>query len=175
MLVPVVLLVITLVATAAIMLGVRRTGVVPMPSSRSTRATVARIVGEYPDLAQITDLGSGWGGLARHLAQAHPAPRLEAVEHSLVPHLVGQAVSRITHPRRIRHLRRDIASVPLGPGCYVTYLSPGAMAALRARFETELPRGGLLISIAFAMPGWTPARVETAADLYRTEIFVYEY
>lgn len=169
------LLVLTVFGIMALFVGFRRTGVVPMPSSASTRATVARIVSDYPDLRRITDLGAGWGGLTRHLAQAHCAPELVAVELSILPHLVGRTMSRLTHPGRVQHLHTDIRSVPLTRGCFITYLSRQGMHALRERFDAEQPRGGLLVSIAFAMPGWTPTRVERAADLLRTEVFVYEY
>lgn len=75
----------------------------------------------------------------------------------------------------VTHRRADALSLELAPGGYVTYLSRGFMLALRERFEEQLPHGGLLVSVAFSMPGWTPARVEHAHDLFHTPIYVYEF
>jgi hypothetical protein len=165
----------TLAGIASVMLGARRTGVVPMPSSRSLRRLVTDVLREYAEVPTVVDLGSGWGGLARRVARSLPQRRVVAIEHSRVPLLVSRMVSGRVYSN-LEHNRADIYELPLSGGtAYVCYLSGPGMRRLRESFERELPRGGLLLSAAFAVPGWTPARVFHARDLFRTPLYIYEF
>ena len=168
------LLAITLVSVGLIALGIRRSGIVPMPSSRSTRRVVTHILEQYEGITRVTDLGSGWGGLTRRLARTGRFEDVVAVELSVVPHAIGRLLSWASD-LGVTHQRIDALTVPLESGAYVTYLSGDFMRALRKKFESELPRDGVLLSVAFAMPGWTPTRVEHASDLLQTPVYVYEF
>jgi len=156
-----------------------RLGVVPMPSLMAERMLVSDILKKYPDIKVVTDLGSGWGGMVRHLAQRLSEREIIGVEKSFIPHLF----SRITEfPVRqkygqglINHHHGDIYSRTLeNREAYITYLSGPVMKRLRKSFERDRPTGGVLISIAFAMPGWTPSRVEYAEGALRSAVYIYE-
>lgn len=147
-----------------------------MPSSRSLRRVIVQTLAGYGGIATVTDLGSGWGGLARRIARAHPDRMVVAVEHSRVPLLVSRIASGPAIVPNLRHEKADIYAVPLRSGeAYVCYLSGEGMTRLRKSFERDLPRGGVLISAAFAMPGWTPTLIHTATDLFRSRVYVYEF
>lgn len=166
----------TLVAVGALFVGSRRTGVVPMPSSRSLRRVIVDVLRDYKGMHTVTDLGSGWGGLTRRIARSLNHHKVVAVEHSRIPLLVSRLASGMGVLGNIEHRRSDIFSLPLSEGnAYVCYLSGPSMKKLRRRFEEDLPTGGVLISAAFAVPGWTPTRVEYARDLFRSPVYVYEF
>jgi hypothetical protein len=166
----------TLVGVASVLLGARRTGVVPMPSSRSARRVIVDVLRGRDRYGTITDLGSGWGGLVRRLARNLPDRTVVAVEHSRLPHLFSRIVAGPAIVPNLRHLRRDIYDLPLQSGeAYVCYLSGTGMSRLRESFERDLPRKGVLVSLAFAMPGWSPVEVRTARDLFHSPVYVYEF
>jgi len=166
----------TLVGVAVIVASAGRAGVVPMPSSPSVRRLVVDILRDYDEIRTITDLGSGWGGLARRVARALRDREVIAVECSRIPLLVSRIVAGVSVLGNLRHDRADIHTIRLSGGnAYICYLSGPSMRRLRERFERDLPRGGVLLSAAFAMPGWTPTRVERAADLFRSPVYVYEF
>lgn len=165
----------TVLVLASIVVGIRRTGVVPMPSSRSARRLVAQVVDEYPWLTTVVEFGSGWGGLARVIARRARGRATIAIERSLVPHLYGRAVAWLTGVSNLTCRRGDFSGIQLGGGTgLVTYLSGDAMLAVRSILERDQPERCVLLSIGFAMAGWTPTRVLVATDLFSSRIYVYE-
>jgi tRNA G46 methylase TrmB len=125
-----------------------------MPSLKSERQIVSEILRDYPGIKTIADLGSGWGGLACRLAKIHPDKKITAVEKSVVPHIFSRIISFSFKQKQISHRRGDIFEKTLNnEEAYITYLSGPAMKKLRISFERDHPTGGVLISIAFAMPG----------------------
>ncbi|MBI9106387.1 MAG: hypothetical protein JEZ04_06530 [Spirochaetales bacterium] len=151
------------------------TGIVPMPSLPAERRLVSEILQNYPNIQRITDLGSGWGGLARHLTRRLKDRHIFAAEKSFVPHIFSRMISNAVGMQGLRHELADLYKITLQNNqAYITYLSGPAMKKLRASFERDQPTGGLLISIAFAMPGWTPSRVENAEGFLRTRMYIYE-
>jgi hypothetical protein len=170
------LLLLTLTGIASILRAARRTGVVPMPSSRSARRLVVEILGTRAHLATVVDLGAGWGGLARRVARRYPDSAVMAVEHSRLPLLYSRVVAGSAILPNLHHARGDIYDLPLRDGAaYICYLSGQGMSRLRESFERDLPRSGVLISVAFVMPGWTPAEVHFARDLFHTPVYVYAF
>ncbi|MBI9104535.1 MAG: hypothetical protein JEY99_19120 [Spirochaetales bacterium] len=156
-----------------------RTGVVPMPSLRNERMVVSNILKEYPDIQTIVDLGSGWGGLVRYLALRIPDRKIIGVEKSLVPHLFSGFSAfpfwQRYYQGRVSHEQGDLYTrkIENRQAC-ITYLSGPAMKKLRESFERDRPTGSILISIAFAMPGWTPVRIEYAEGVLHSAVYVYE-
>lgn len=147
-----------------------------MPSLNSERCVVSSILQDYPEIQTVSDLGSGWGGLARHLASRLSLQKIIAIEKSLIPHLFSRFTSYPFHQKLISNHHEDIFNRTLKDNeAYITYLSGPAMKKLRKNFERDQPTGGLLISIAFAMPGWTPSKTEYAAGALRSAVYVYEY
>lgn len=151
-------------------------GVVPMPSSTRERLTVERLLEDVDAQQVITDLGSGWGGMAMRLSDRFPERDICAMEYSPIPYMASKIMVFLTGRANIKVQRRDIYSLPLESNrCYVTYLSGPAMKKLRKSFERDRPTGGLLISIAFAMPGWTPVKEIQAGELLHSPVYLYKY
>lgn len=147
-----------------------------MPSSVKERDIIVSILSEYEEVRNITDLGSGWGGLVRHMSLRLRDRKIEAVERSPLPWVFSRIFASFAQYRNISHKRMDFFSLELEDGrAYVCYLSGPAMKRLRKKFERDLPQNGMLISLAFAMPGWTPVRVEYADSLFPSPVYVYEY
>lgn len=174
------LLVGALAGVAAVVISVlitaRRVGVVPMPSSENVRRLIAHILENQTEYAAITDLGSGWGGLARRIASRLPDKHVCAVEHGWVADTFSRLLSPSWKFRNLTHYRADLHDLPLRDNqIYVCFLSREAMKKLRTSYERDLPRNGLLVSAVFSMPGWTPSAVHTAGDIYRSPVYVYEY
>ncbi|MDC7225692.1 MAG: class I SAM-dependent methyltransferase [Spirochaetales bacterium] len=175
----------TLLLTAAIIAALSsvfiitaslQTGVVPMPSLPSERRLVLEILGNYKDIKNITDLGSGWGGLARSISRRYPGKRVTAVEYSFVPHFFSKLISGLSGGPVTINSMADIFTTTLDDNAaYITYLSGSSMKKLRASFERDQPGNGVLISIAFRMPGWTETRVEHAGGTLRTPVYIYEF
>lgn len=152
-----------------------RTGVVPMPSLPSERRLVSGVLQNYPEIKTIYDMGSGWGGLARHISRSRRDCRVIAVEASAFPHFTGRLKTRLTGRKTVSHRRQDLFEISLSGGeAYICYLSGESMKKLRKSFERDRPVGCILVSIAFAMPGWTPAKTVSAEGLLRTAAYVYE-
>lgn len=170
------LLATTLVAVGSVFVAIRRYRAVPMPSPEAVRRAVVRELAGYPEFRRVVDLGSGWGGMAVHIARACPQREVEGVEASPVPHLFARGLQLIRGgPENLSFSRRDLRSLTLQPDTiYVCYLSPGVMRDIRAQFESQAPPGTIVISALFGIRGWQPVRSATAGDLHRTAIFVYE-
>ena len=152
-----------------------KTGVVPMPSFSTERDAVINILKDYEKIATITDLGAGWGGLARKAAKMLPERNITAVEQSIIPHLFSKLPELLTNRNTVRYIRADFNCCSLKDNeAFITYLSGPVMKQLRRKFEQQQPQGGILISIAFSMPGWTPVKTEYAGGLLPTPIYVYE-
>ena len=157
-------------------------GVVPMPSSHRERETVCRILRNYSEDVRFTgkmrvlELGGGWGGLSRTIAGSIRGSEVESMELSPVPHLYGRLLSSARGYGNIHHSRKDFLRERLEDNrIYVAYLSGPVMKKLRRRFEEDQPRKGLLISIAFAMPRWTPAGVQYAGGKRHCPVYINEY
>jgi 16S rRNA A1518/A1519 N6-dimethyltransferase RsmA/KsgA/DIM1 with predicted DNA glycosylase/AP lyase activity len=143
-----------------------------MPSLRSERESVVSLLEDYPQFSSITDLGSGWGGLAEILAENFPERSIQGIESSIIPFLC----SKLKNHRNVNYTFGNFLSLPLqSHQAYVCYLSPEAMIRLRKKFETDQPEQGILISIAFSMPQWTAARRLQAASRLKTAIYLYEF
>jgi hypothetical protein len=151
-------------------------GVVPMPTLKAERRRILEALGVYreKDYKAIVDLGSGWGGLTRDISHQFPLKAVMGLEGSWLP----WAFSRLRFFGQSKGPRiklGDFLRIPLASHTlYVCYLSGPAMAKLRRRFEEDQPRGGLLVSLAFAMPGWSPSL--TLGDMrgLSSRVYVYE-
>lgn len=155
--------------------------VVPMPSSRNERETVLQILRDYSEdprfkgCETIVELGSGWGGAARSLSRTFPSRNIEAIELSLIPYIYSRYISLISGYTNISYSKKNFLKRELmNREIFICYLSGPVMKKLRRRFEADHPKNCLLISIAFAMPGWTPENVEYAGSKLYAPVYVYE-
>ncbi len=147
--------------------------------------------------AVVLDAGCGWGTLVMALAATIPEIEARGVERSLVPCLYAKVRSALFglaaplvgagEPRRGRgrwSARGYVGSRPrISVRCgdlfrepmedvdvLITYLSTGHMKRLK-QIEDRLPP--VLVSVAFALPGATPAVTYQVDDPFRTPVYVY--
>lgn len=149
-----------------------RNGISPMPASSPVRRAVAAELLRLGPRGSAVEAGSGWGSLALHTARRCPGWRLIGIENSPLP----LAVSRLLARRRpeMRFMRGDLFAYPYEDAdAVICYLYPGAMNRLAPLLRRHLAPGACVISVCFALPGWTPVRTVVCADLYRTPVYVY--
>lgn len=102
---------------------------------------------------RIVDIGSGFGGLVRHLAKERPDCAVTGVELAPLPCWVAKFINSASGSRgRILHgdyQRLDFAEYDV----VFAYLSPAAMPDLWLKARAEMRPGALLLSYEFAIPG----------------------
>lgn len=150
-----------------------------MPTSPLVRQVVANEVNRLQGTGTIVEAGSGWGTLGIHLAKHCRGRRVVGVENSPVPLRASQLLARlhfgVDARTRAAFRRGNIYSwTYTDASVVVCYLYPGAMQRLNLILSSQLASGAWVISVCFALPGWTPERVVTCRDLYRTKIYVYK-
>jgi trans-aconitate methyltransferase len=140
-----------------------RTGVPPVPSSASERQDVCALLGALPKGAMIYELGCGWGGLVRALAQRFPETRIVGVELSPLPLLIA----RVFAPKNARIVRGDFLRMDLREAdAVVCYLMFAPMKPLAEKFARELRPGTRVVSLAFWMREQKPVETRGNAALY---------
>ena len=155
----------------SILVGVVRTGISPMPSSRRAVQQVLQFV-VPPRSGAIYELGAAWGSLAVPLARAFPDRRIIAYELSTIPWLYLLLRVRVSGLKNIEVVRRDFFRDDLGKAAVVVcYLYPGSMVRLSTKLQSELMPGTVVVSNTFALPGWVPDQTSQLKDLYRTKIY----
>lgn len=177
----------TLVAALLVVIQTQRTGAAPIPSNQAIRSAMSRLLrealehertsGPATGPTRVVDLGSGWGGLTRMLAAEHPTVAFTGVELSIVPLLWSQFVLRASGPANARFERRDLhRALDEHASIFLAYLSPRHMESLAHELQ-EHPRRStrstIVISAAFALPGYSPDSVIQLRDLYRTHVYRY--
>lgn len=159
----------------SILVSTLRTGSPPMPSGPALRRKVVAMIAaaDIPD-GVIYDLGSGWGGLARAVARAHPGRDVVGLEGSFVPCCVSRIGRAIFGPSTLRFRRADFTRADLSDAAVaVCYLSGDTLRRVAPDLERRLPPGCVIVSAMFAWPGRDPAAVERAGDLFRSPVYLY--
>ncbi len=159
-----------------------RFGVAPSPTTHNERKTVGDIIAGLPPDYVVIDLGSGWGGMLRYLASRFPDRNFFGIEGGALPYLTcraGQIVERLLRPSACRpnvvFVRGNFLESGLqGQRVYIAYLSGPAMRRLRHRFEEDQPDNARLISVAFAMPGWTATEKRISEGALSTPVYRYD-
>lgn len=160
-----------LIVMVSILVGVVRTGISPMPSSRRAVQQVLQFV-VPPRPGPIYELGAAWGSLAIPLARAFPERRIIAYELSTIPWLFLLLRVRVSGLKNIEVVRRDFFRDDLGKAAVVVcYLYPRGMIRLSTKLRSELTPGTVVVSNTFALPGWAPEQTYQLTDLYRTNIY----
>jgi hypothetical protein len=162
-----------LIAMVSILVGVVRTGISPMPSSRRAVQQVLQFV-VPPREGSIYELGAAWGSLAVPLARAFPDRRIIAYELSTIPWLFLLLRVRVSGLKNIEVVRRDFFRDDLAKAAVVVcYLYPSSMVRLSTKLRSELIPGTLVVSNTFALPGWVAEQKSQLKDLYRTKIYLF--
>lgn len=157
-----------------------RNGISPMPSSRGVVRAVTKEIDSLHQVKTIVEAGSGWGTLALHLARHRNQNtgnlkwRIIGLENSIVPLWYSRFVCKFRGERVVTFIRQDIYHYSYRKAdVVVCYLFPRAMESLSRVFRDQLTLGTRVISVCFALPGWTPDKVIICEDMYRTKIYVY--
>ena len=162
-----------LILMLSILIGVIRTGISPMPSSRAAIQTVLSYV-QPSQSGAISELGAGWGSLAIPLARSHPRRQVIAYEVSTVPWLILRIRAAISATPNLTVKRQDFFDVDLsGSAAVVCYLYPGGMNRLSDKLKDELLPESLVVSNTFALPGWSAYQSTKLNDIHRTKIYQY--
>lgn len=140
-----------------------RTRVPYYPSSPSVReAVLAQLPADRA--LSVIDIGSGFGGLALHVAHRRPDCAVSGIELAPLPWLCSslRASLRGSAARFIRgdYMRLDFGSYDV----VFAYLSPAAMPSLWGKAHAEMRDGALLLSNEFAVPGVEPDLVLHPAE-----------
>lgn len=147
-----------------------KAGISPMPTLAKVKQSLLNALPATFE-GSIVELGSGWGTLARPLAQKYPQSTVTGYEISPVPYFISKLTGRESN---LCYVRQDFFQADLSQASLVVcYLYPAAMKRLKAKFEKELKKGSLIVSHTFAIPGWTPEKAIEVDDLYKTKIYFY--
>lgn len=117
---------------------------------------------------RVVDLGCGDGRVVAAAAQT--GAQATGYEVSLVPFMLAQWRTRFGRRGRVRY--RDLWTVNLGEVDVVfVFLMQKIYPKLQAKLERELKPGAKVVTYVWALPGWTPVQVDTAAN--RPKLYLY--
>ena len=171
-------LIVAFSAVAAVAVWTVATGSPPTPTSpRVRRAMLAILPPSLPnaDQGRIYELGSGWGGMSRALADRFPGQPVVGIEISPLPFIVAWAYDMVAPRRNLTLKFGSLLNADLSDATLVVcYLSPNILHKLRLKLEKELSAEALVISSTFRIPKWKPMATVTAPDIYRSPVYLYE-
>ncbi|KZD00343.1 MULTISPECIES: class I SAM-dependent methyltransferase [unclassified Thalassospira] len=126
---------------------------VPMPTSaKAADEIIAYIPG---DTKAVTDFGSGWGDLALAIARARPDVKVTGIELSPIPYAISRMRAVLAARPNLDFIRGDFKTLDRDPGdVVVCFLDPRVMGDVGDVLDQRMANGGILISRAFAIPGW---------------------
>lgn len=165
-------------------------GIGPTPSGRIARSKMVELcrheVTKRGGSAIIYELGSGWGGLALHLAVTFgDQVRVQGVELAYLPlwvsrirawyRSIAHPFNKVTMQISFQHLDLILLLSQLKGGeIMVCYLCPEQMQRLSDALKSQvLPPQITLISLLFALPNYEANRRETVSNLYRDPLWCY--
>lgn len=140
-------------------------------SRRPVWLAIQQLLPQSPGL-RVLDLGSGLGGVVKHLADARPDSQVIGIESAPLPSWIS----------KLRTLRRANAKMEWGDfwqtdlsgyDVVCAYLSPVPMPALWEKVQREMRPGTLFISYRFSIPGVMPSQVVAMNDFGQTELYVW--
>ncbi len=146
-------LVFTGVILALIAIYAIRLRVVPMPSLAAARAEIISYIPS--DTKTVTDFGSGWGDLAIDIARHRPDIAVTGIELSPVPYAISRMRAMLAAKPNLTLIRADFRKMDRDPGdVVVCFLDPRVMGDVGDVLDQKMRAGGIVISRAFAIPGW---------------------
>lgn len=159
----------------SILFSTLRTGSPPTPSGPALRRAVLNVIAASgPVDGVFYELGSGWGGLARRIAKAHPDSRIVGIEDSMVPWAVSALVNRMVGPKNLTFRKADISNTDISDAALlVCYLSGDTLGRLADGVQDRLSPGCGVVSATFAWPGLNPITVTHATDIFRSPVYFY--
>ena len=140
-------------------------------SRRPVWLAIQQLLPQAPGL-RVLDLGSGLGGLVKHLAGARPDSVVSGIESAPLPSWLSK-LRLLNHANaQIRwgdFWRADLSRYDV----VCAYLSPVPMSTLWEKIQREMRPGTLFISYRFTIPGATPSQVVTLNDFGQTKLYVW--
>ena len=132
-----------------------RTQVPYYPSLPATWNAVAALLPPGRAL-RVIDIGSGFGGLAMHLAANRPDSEISGIEVAPLPWCASVLRARLRRSKA-NFIRGDYTDLDFADYDVVfAYLSPAAMPALWRKARAEMRQGALLLSSEFSIPDLSP-------------------
>ena len=174
----IVALVVSLGAIAMIVVWTVLTGSPPTPTSpRVSRCMMAILPTHLPSstVGQIYELGSGWGGISRTLADHFNSTPVIGIEISPLPFAISWLRNFLSPKSNLKLSYGDFFDTDLSDArLIVCYLSRDALIRLAPKLERELVPEALILSNSFGIPGWRTLDKSLAPDLYRSSVYLYE-
>lgn len=150
-----------------------RVGMPPMSTNPVMEAALLQTLHDVNE-GTIYELGSGFGGLARALAQAKPHAIVQAIELSPVPFSWSWVVQKIFPLPNLVIQRADALQIPLhNASAVVVFLYPGMLRQLGEKMRRELPPTAKIISHEFPFPDWVSSESITVPGFAGGKIFCY--
>jgi hypothetical protein len=141
------------VTVALIAVYAIRLRVVPMPTSPKAAQEIISYIPS--DIKSVTDFGSGWGDLALAIARARPDIEVTGIELSPVPYALSRMRALLAAKPNLDFIRADFRTLDRDPGdVVICFLDPRVMGDVGDVLEQRMAGGGIVISRAFAIPGW---------------------
>jgi protein-L-isoaspartate O-methyltransferase len=123
----------------------------------------------------VFDLGCGDGRVIVTAAQRYKAKALGIEISDKLVRQANDQIARMGLGDRAKAVQGDIREADLtGADVVVMYLLTGANAEIRPRLEKYLKPGARVVSYAYAVPGWKPAKVDRTDEKRGRTIYLYE-
>ena len=171
-------LVVSFGAIAMIVAWTVLTGSPPTPTSPRVRRSMMAILPTHlpsSTVGQIYELGSGWGGISRTLADHFNSTPVIGIEISPLPFAISWLRNFLSPKSNLKLSYGDFFDTDLSDArLIVCYLSRDALIRLAPKLERELVPEALILSNSFGIPGWRTLDKSLAPDLYRSPVYLYE-
>lgn len=151
--------------------------VVNMPSTPQTRRHIIDAITEkagYDHDLVIYELGSGWGGLCRKMANAFPKADIRGFEISPVPFLFSWFIGLLDFRGRYAIRRQNIFHTDITDAdIIVCYLSPYHMQRFERELMPDMKEGSRLYSQGFPLTHKEADKVIDVPYSLEKRIFCY--
>jgi len=135
-------------------------GVPPAPTLPHVGTAVLDLI--PVDAKHIAELGAGWGGMTKAIANARPNAKVVAYERSWLPYMICKL--RGIDVRREDFFQTDLAAYDT----VYCYLTPELMARLGPKLEDKR-----VVSNAFPIPNRSAAKTLTVGRLPAITVYCY--
>lgn len=121
---------------------------------------------------KFAELGCGWGGINLILAKNFPNSSVIGYEISPFPWFFSK-IRSFLKPKQVKIVKKSFFEQDLsGFDAVICYLSPWHMEELKPQLALLKP-GSLVISNAFAIPGWEAVQILHTDVFMKIPIFIY--
>ena len=144
-----------------------------VPLFLSNRKTVERLAEILPHgEIRVLDIGSGIGSFARRFARLRPHSQVTGIESAPAPALLARWLAQ--GQDNVQFKRGNFFGTDWSTFDVVyAFLSPIPMPEVWDKACSELPRGSLLVSNSFEVPGVPPTAIVEVGDRRTTRLYCY--